>query len=761
MRMMLRLRVLVTTALVLGLLVGCSGNPALRSQKYFESGNRYFVGQKYREAAIQFQNALQANPLFVAAHYQLAQCYLKLGNANGAYQELSRTVDLQPDNLQARIDLGNLLFVGRNFEKARENAQFVLEKDPNEPQAYTLLANVDAQLGNLKDSLEEMQKAIDLSPGHSESYLNLAFLQIGAKQPAAAEKSFNRAIQLDPKSLPALLELGKFYGQQRRWTEAENQFRSAILIAPDSPAPRTALAALYLVQARRTEAEQVLREAKNTLGTDPIGYRLLGDFYLSVGDLDKALAEFAYLYQGHPNDVQVKNTYARLLIQHNRLAEAKKLDDEVLGRTPHDSEALINRGQILMIEGKPKDAVPVLNEAVKNAPSNSFGHYLLGVALSLVGNAAQAESEWREATRLQPALIDAQRALALLSVQKGDLQLLEQSSEQLIKAEPMAAEGYDFRAKARFLRRKVAEAEADLQKVIELAPKSPIGYTSLGELRAAQRKFDEAEKLYERALDLDPNAGEALRDLVNLNLFRKQQDKALSRVQAQILKAPNNSAFYSLLGQVLIQKKDPRGAEAALQKAVEIDPNNLNAFFFLSQLEVDRGSAEQAIEGYRRAIQAHPRDLRLYVALGSLQEKLGNWQEAEHLYQSALAIEPNYPVAANNLAFLMLEHGGDTVVALSLAQTARRGLPELPNTADTLGWAYFKSGAYGPAVNLLQETVKNVPENASYHYHLGLAYQMMKDHGHAKEELERALQLTDPKAPGADQIRRALAEING
>ena len=40
------------------LLTGCHGDPNVRKQKYLESGERYSAQGKYREAAIQYLNAL-------------------------------------------------------------------------------------------------------------------------------------------------------------------------------------------------------------------------------------------------------------------------------------------------------------------------------------------------------------------------------------------------------------------------------------------------------------------------------------------------------------------------------------------------------------------------------------------------------------------------------------------------------------------------------------------------------------------------------
>src|ERR1035437_1969853 len=84
--------------------------------------------------------------------------------------------------------------------------------------------------------------------------------------------------------------------------------------------------------------------------------------------------------------------------------------------------------------------------------------------------------------------------------------------------------------------------------------------------------------------------------------------------------------------------------------------------------------------------------------------------------------------ASNNLAHAMLQTGGNLDVALSLAQTARRGLPDSPGVADTLAWIDYQKGAYQSAVGLLQEALKlqeknKMPDNPDIHYHLGMAYE--------------------------------------
>src|ERR1700680_5112185 len=97
--------VAIRLVLVAFLLPGCNRYPNVRKQKFLESGNRYRDKGKLREAAIQYANAVQVDPRFAEAHFQLGETYLKLNEYNRAFGELSRTLDLMPDNLGAQKDL--------------------------------------------------------------------------------------------------------------------------------------------------------------------------------------------------------------------------------------------------------------------------------------------------------------------------------------------------------------------------------------------------------------------------------------------------------------------------------------------------------------------------------------------------------------------------------------------------------------------------------------------------------------------------------
>jgi tetratricopeptide (TPR) repeat protein len=155
-----------------------------------------------------------------------------------------------------------------------------------------------------------------------------------------------------------------------------------------------------------------------------------------------------------------------------------------------------------------------------------------------------------------------------------------------------------------------------------------------------------------------------------------------------------------------------------------------------------------------------PNNARLNLAIAQLYERQGNWQQAEASYQKVLNIQQDEPQASNNLAYLLLEHGGSVNVALTLAQAAHRGMPDVPSSADTLGWAYYHNGAFSVAAPLFEDAIKKLPNNPAYHYHLGMTYQKLSDSARAHEELEKAISL-DPKSPVAEQARQALGQTGG
>jgi tetratricopeptide (TPR) repeat protein len=341
---------------------------------------------------------------------------------------------------------------------------------------------------------------------------------------------------------------------------------------------------------------------------------------------------------------------------------------------------------------------------------------------------------------------------------------LDQEAFEIVRLQPASPEGYALHALSNVNRKRFSVAELDVAKAIEVAPQNSSGYVQMGNLKFAEKQFDAAGKAYQEALDRNLNSKDALRGLMSTYVAQRHVDQAISAAKAQIAKSANNSGFYDLLGSALFyHKKDLTGAAAAFEKAAVLDNNNSDAQFKLARVQAANGSSEEAMATCRRALANNPNELVFYILLGDLSQGRRDWNGAMDAYQKALAIKPENPRASNELASVMLQSGGNLDVALSLAQTARRGMPRSPEVADTLGWVYYRKGAYRSAVDSLREAVRlardsNSPENPRFHYHLGMAYARSGQASLARQQLQQMLAL-NPTASDAEGAKKQLAEL--
>ena len=746
----------VVLLLAVTLLAGCHRDPNVRKQKYLDSGNRYSSQGKYREAAIQYLNALKVDKSFPDAHYALAQAYMHLGQFSSAYAELTRTVDLQPANYKARIDLGNLLLAGGKIDDAQKQADAVLASQPNNPDVHAMLSALAVRRGNKDLALTEINRALALEPARAAFHEDLAILQSSdASKASAVEDELKKAIALDPKSVNAKMLLASFYGRSGRWQDAEKVSWDAVATDPKSLSARASLAEVILKEGNQSRAEEVLRQASKDLADNPQGVRILADYYVGSGQMDKARAEFAGLAAKYPKNVPVQKGYIRLLLQVKDYETARTVVTALMKNSSKDPEVAALNGIVLLNDGKASEAVDALSDGAKNYPKDAFIQFWLGKAALAKGDNALAEKSFRQAEDLSPSRLDAPEELARIAAMRGDLQLLADVADKTIVAAPRFPGGYVWRAIVEMRHDAVDKAEADLKTAMSVAPQSPQAYVQLGKIRLAQKRYPEGVALLEQALQYDPNAFEALRLLVEYDLFQKHADQAMARVNAQIAKSPKNSSFYDLLAQLQAQNKNMDQAAATAQKAIELNPWDGEAVTLFAEIQLNRGQVANAIGAWEQWLKTHPNDASAIAILGTLEESRGDVVKAEAYYKKSLQIQPQQPVASNNLAYRMLQNGENVDVALTLAQSARQAMPNSPSTADTLAWAYYYKGTYSFARDLLEDALKTSPNDPAMQYHLGMVYSKLKDKSNAVTHLKKALSLA-PNSPTAKDAQAAL-----
>jgi Tfp pilus assembly protein PilF len=167
------------------------------------AGMGLFRQGKLAEAASEFQKAVQSDPRYAPARFNLAHAYESLGRVDDAIQEYRGVIALEPKHYFARNNLGVLLdkkglydeavaeFEGalriepgnrmalNNLETARKNKAIVNERrahlekaeiaaqaKPNDPQSSYHVARLHASFGNKTLALQWLERA--LKQGYKE-----------------------------------------------------------------------------------------------------------------------------------------------------------------------------------------------------------------------------------------------------------------------------------------------------------------------------------------------------------------------------------------------------------------------------------------------------------------------------------------------------------------------------------------------------------------------------------------------------------------
>ena len=124
----------------------------------------------------------------------------------------------------------------------------------------------------------------------------------------------------------------------------------------------------------------------------------------------------------------------------------------------------------------------------------------------------------------------------------------------------------------------------------------------------------------------------------------------------------------------------------------------------------------------RLATPADPAGWMLMFLRGAAYEQSGDWAKAEPDLRAALVLAPEEPTILNYLGYAELDRGLNLVEAQKLIATAAKLRPDDGFIADSLGWAYYRTGQFAKAVTALEGAARQEPGDATINEHLGDSY---------------------------------------
>jgi tetratricopeptide (TPR) repeat protein len=289
-----------------------------------------------------------------------------------------------------------------------------------------------------------------------------------------------------------------------------------------------------------------------------------------------------------------------------------------------------------------------------------------------------------------------------------------------------------------------------------LYPKNALYWHRLGIAEVMKKEPAAALPHFRKALELQPAFVTAANDILYVLLQGKRTDEALAELDRWSKAGGPQDEIHRYRGQIYLSKGDAAAGERELEKTIELNPRNYQTYLLLAQLKMKQKKLPEAIKEVDKLIAGNKNYVPAYMLKAFYLQESKDIQGAIAGYRKTLELDPENPVASNNLAWLLVENNMNLEEALSLARTARKKIPEEPEMADTLGWIYYKMKNYTLAVDQFLFSVNNrrQPKAESY-YHLGLAYKAKGDATQAKQMMRKALEV-NPSFPNAADARKVV-----
>jgi tetratricopeptide (TPR) repeat protein len=459
-----------------------------------------------------------------------------------------------------------------------------------------------------------------------------------------------------------------------------------------------------------------------------------------------------------------------------KVQSGKQMVEEVLASGTPSASALMVMAKIDLAQQRIDEAIERLRAAIQIDPNNPQAHFVLGTALSVKGEGAEARTELARALEIDPGMLEARRVLARVHASLGEHEYAIEEGRRYLAANPDSTQTRILLAQSLVILRRMDQALAELNAIPEEERNADVLY-ALGRVHLAMGHDREARQYLIRAVELMPTHHDILRNLVRLDEKEGRFAESVARVAAAVEAEPENAKLRTLSGLVALMDDRTADAEADFKKAIELDPADAAGYEQLARLFAKTGRLNEAVTTYENAIKARPEDPNLHYFLGTLYSFGGAQDKAIARYEDAIRYGPDLPYPKNDLAYIYAESGENLDRALDLAQDAKAALPDTATVADTLGWVLYKRGIPSAAITYLKEAVANsqgdiAVSGVSLH-HLAQAYEANGDPEMARETLRQAVSELDahakeqrasggpirPEPAWATEVRTMLARL--
>jgi predicted Zn-dependent protease len=473
--------------------------------------------------------------------FGLADLYLKSGKdakAREQYAALVKDNKEKPAGFEAKVKLAEMdLLAGKQAEAERQ-VQEVLKENPRSSDGLILSGRMALARRNGKDAVQAFRTVLHDEPELATVHflLGQAYLLTGENN--LAKESFEHAVALYPGQVDARRSLAALESQSGRHQQARARLDDLLKQRPDDLAALDMLMMVDLVTKNWVEGERTLERLRTASKDSAVAIMAEGRLRQAQGQFDKASAAF----------------------------------ERATALAPNDPEPLLFLVKLDVAQGHADRARTRLDALLAAQPDHLFGHGLLGEVLTLSGHPKEADTQFREASRVNPKWITPW-------LDWGGLWLAQKQPDQAVqviqaglKANPDSEELYMLLASAYSTQSQIDHAITAYEGALRVNPRNVLVANNLAVLLIDYKGDPQnLQKAFALSRDFEKDAPHPLfLDTLGWVRFKMgQQDEALRLMKNAVAKSPEVPTLNYHLGIAYHQSGKTAEARTYLSKALK------------------------------------------------------------------------------------------------------------------------------------------------------------------------------------------------
>ncbi|CAM3032481.1 tetratricopeptide repeat protein [Pseudomonas floridensis] len=458
-------------------------------------------------------------------------------------------------------------------QSALDTALIWARNDTKNLEAQRAAAIQLARAGRYDDSMRYMEKVLQGQGDTHFDFLALSAAETDSDTRNGLLKSFERLLGKYPNN-------GQLIFGKALLLQQNGDSEQSLKLLEDNPPKEGEVAPILLrtrllqSMGRGKEALPILEKSIKKYPDDKRLRLTYARMLVEQNRMNDAKVQFSSLLQQYPDDDDLRFSLALVCLEAKAWDEAAGYLEELIARGAHVDSAHLNLGRIHEERDDPQSA---LDEYAQVGPGADFLTAQLRQSDILIGNgnAAEASKRLAEAREAQPEyaiqlfLIEAETLTSNDHADRG-WQVLSQALKQypddinLLYTRAMLAEK----------RGDLAQMEKDLRAIIKREPENAMALNALGyTLSDRTTRYAEAKALIEKAHTITPDDPAVLDSLGWVNYRMGNLDEAERLLRQALQRFPDHEVA-AHLGEVLWAKGEQSEARKVWAKALEQQPDS-------------------------------------------------------------------------------------------------------------------------------------------------------------------------------------------